>query len=412
MTYYFLDTSVFLAGKANLFDNIYISPLVLMELESIKDNPNKNEHIKYLAREAVREIISNDNIYVTNFSQRKIGQLLKKHDFLMDIPDHKILCEALLLARTTQVKFVTGDAALYLFAQRFSELEAIYLNNNEPEKKEEYCGWKRFYPTEEQMASLYSNPEMNVLHTKTNEFAEIYEGEELKDILFWNGTKYCPLNYKPFKNKFLNDTIKPRNIEQKMAFHLLQNQDIKVKLLISAWGSGKTMLALNYALDQINKGNYSRLVFVRNNIIVADTNDIGYMPGDLHSKMSIWSEVIADHVGGQEMLEQFIDDGLVETFPLSHMRGRSIHSAIVICDECENLNDKLVTLLLSRIEEDSEIIFCGDIAQIDSRKFEKNNGIRALVDNLAGEPLFGMVKLVKSERGPVPQLCDKIRPPI
>ena len=53
---------------------------------------------------------------------------------------------------------------------------------------------------------------------------------------------------------------------------------------------------------------------------------------------------------------------LIEIFPLSHIRGRSIRSAIVLCDECENLNNKLVTLLLSRIEEDSEIIFCGDVA--------------------------------------------------
>jgi predicted ribonuclease YlaK len=56
----------------------------------------------------------------------------------------------------------------------------------------------------------------------------------------------------------------------------------------------------------------------------------------------------------------------------------------VICDECENMNDKLVTLLMSRIEEDSELIFCGDVAQIDNKRFEKNNGIRSMLENLAG----------------------------
>ena len=76
------------------------------------------------------------------------------------------------------------------------------------------------------------------------------------------------------------------------------------------------------------------------------------------------------------------------------------------------MNDKLVTLLMSRIEEGSELIFCGDVAQIDHYKFEKNNGIRSMLANLSGEPLFGTVKLLKSERGPVASMCDLMRPPI
>ena len=197
-----------------------------------------------------------------------------------------------------------------------------------------------------------------------------------------------------------------------MAFHLLQNQDIKVKLLTSAWGSGKTLIALSYALEQVHKGIYAKLVFVRNNIVVADTNDIGFLPGDMRDKMAIWGAPLADHLGGPEVLDQLIDDGVIEIYPLSHMRGRSIVNSIVLCDECENMTDKLVTFLMSRIEKDSELIFCGDVAQIDHRKFEKNNGIKAMLEHLAGDPLFGTVKLLKSERGPVAALCDKIRPPI
>ena len=129
-------------------------------------------------------------------------------------------------------------------------------------------------------------------------------------------------------------------------------------------------------------------------------------------KMAIWGAPLSDHLGGQDTLLQLIDEGVIEIYPLSHIRGRSIKSSIVLCDECENMNDKLVTLLLSRIEESSIVIFCGDVVQIDDKHFEKNNGIRAMLQHLAGEPLFGTVKLIKSERGKVPQLCDKIRPPI
>ena len=412
----FLDTSAILNNVADLFDNVYISPLVLSELETIKSN-NTSGHLKYLARDTVRDIIYTTKYTTPIVSQRKVNKIIKHNNFLQNINDHRIIAEAICCANIYEpVRFITCDANQYLIAReleyKYKNFTAEYLDYDKEEPKQKYCGWSEHYPNEEQMTMLYSNPEVNSLKLKVNEFAKIFEHNELKDILFWNGEKYIPLKYKPFKNKYLNEIITPRNTEQKMAFHLLQNPDIKVKLLMSAWGSGKTMLALNYALDQISKGYYSKLVFVRNNIIVADTNDIGFMPGNVRDKMSIWSQVLADHLGGQEILEQLLDDGIIETFPLSHMRGRSIHSAIVICDECENMNDKLVTLLLSRIEEDSEIIFCGDIAQIDNKKFEKNNGVRAMIEHLAGDPLFGMVKLIKSERGPVPRLCDKIRPPI
>lgn len=411
----FLDTSALLNGCADNekpYEKFYLSPLTLTELENIKTSSLKDENIKYLARKAVRDILFNEKYYVCkSIDNKKIDKFIKKHTALNNINDSRIIATAALLQKeiNCEVNFLTSDGAQYLAAWSVGLYATFY---EKQENKEEYCGWKIVKPSNEQLAELYSHPENNIFAAKTNEFIEIYVEDELKDVQFWNGEKYCSLSYKPIKNKFLNEIIKPRNLEQKMAFHLLQNPDIKVKLLVSAWGGGKTMIALNYALEQISKGYYNKLVFVRNNIIVADTNDLGFMPGDLRNKMSIWSGVIADHLGGQEMLDQLIDDDIIETFPLSHMRGRSIRKSIVICDECENLTDSLVTLLLSRIEEDSEIIFCGDIAQIDNKKFEKRNGVRALVNNLAGEPLFGMVKLIKSERGPVPRLCDKIRPPI
>lgn len=193
-----------------------------------------------------------------------------------------------------------------------------------------------------------------------------------------------------------------------MAIDLLLNQDIKVKLLLGSYGSGKTLLALTYALEQIGRGKYSKLVFVRNNIVTANTKDVGYLPGDLRDKTKIWAMCLADHLGGEIMLDQMLDEGIIEVFPLSHIRGRSINKSIVLCDESENLTKEHVQLLLGRIESESEIIFCGDIKQVDAKIFEANNGINCMVNTFQGEPLFGMVKLIKSERGEVPKLADKL----
>lgn len=411
---HFLDTSAILNGALNKYENIYISPLSVKELEIIKTS-QKDEKIKYLARKSIREILFSNNIHYEFTTEKDIEKIYKKYNFLLPINDHHILAEALELAwsRIEPVHFVTSDGAQKLYADYFQEeLNPIYFSEDVPDDQDLYCGWGKYYPTEEQMAILYSFPERNILGAKINEYCEIFEGNQLKDILRWDGTRYRPLAYKDIKNKFLNETIQPLNLEQKMAFDLLQNHDIKVKLLTSAWGSGKTLIALSYALEQVSKGIYSKLVFVRNNIIVADTNDIGFLPGDLYQKMSIWGAPLADHLGGQEMLDELILQGVIEIYPLSHMRGRSIQNSIVLCDECENMNDKLVTLLMSRIEKNSELIFCGDMAQVDNSKFKQNNGIYSMIKHLSGEPLFGTVKLIKSERGPVPSLCDLMRPPV
>jgi len=409
---YFCDTSALLNGCTEHYPNIWITPLIVSELENIK-NSQKNDEVKYRARKLTRDMITSSNYKYYIPETKKINKIIKKNKYLSDIADHKLVAAACLLQEEMHesVTFVTSDYALYLLHSCFPQLGWRLWKDNALMEYEENQGWKNYTPSNAQLASLYSDPTANVLHCITNEFAKIYEGDDLKDILFWTGERYRPLKYKEIKNHFLNETIKPRNLEQKMAFDLLQNDSIKVKLLTSAWGSGKTMIALNYALEQIYRGVYKKLVFVRNNIIVADTNDIGFLPGTMTEKMSIWGGPIADHLGGTDVLEQMIEDGIIEIYPISHIRGRSIKNSILLCDECENLNDKLVTLLLSRMEDNSEIIFCGDVAQIDNKKFEKNNGIKSMLDHLSGDPLFGTVKLIKSERGRIPQLCDKMIPP-
>ena len=413
MAYHFLDTSAVLNGALSQYNDIYISPLVLTELEHIKSSSTKDDQIKFQARQAVRTIINNNNINYFFPPHKSVEKLLKKYNFLSDIVDHQLLCEAALLSieKKQMIEFITSDGALYLFASQIPGLTSIFYEQKKKIQDSEYCGWGKYFPNDDQLNLLYSDPKMNILNCKINEFAEIFVDGDLKDVLFWNGTEYTNLKYKPIKNLYTGETVKPRNLEQKMAFHLLQNQNIKVKLLTSAWGGGKTMLAINYALEQVGHGIYSKIVFVRNNIIAAGTNDIGYLPGDVRDKLSIFTRCIADHVGGEEELERLMDEGIIEAIPLSHIRGRSIKDSIVLCDECENMDDKLTTLLLSRIEENSEIIFCGDVAQIDKKLFDERNGIRSMLNNLAGDPLFGTVKLIKSERGPVPRLCDKMIPP-
>ena len=106
-------------------------------------------------------------------------------------------------------------------------------------------------------------------------------------MLFWNGNKYRPLNYKEFKS-ILGEKIKPRNLEQKMYLDLLQNSDIPVKLCSSRFGTGKSFLALNYALDALKNGKFEKIIFVKNNLEVKGAGKLGTLPGNEISKAQPW----------------------------------------------------------------------------------------------------------------------------
>ena len=408
MVTHFADTSAILHqdGLINPSIDLAISPLTVSELEKIKDYDD-NEKIRYKAREAVRSIMANDKINVIMPNNKKIDKLLNKYTFLSNINDHRILCAAELLAieQDKNVIFITSDALQYLFAQQLPHLEPVYPMGEEILAKNEsdWAGWGKYYPNEKDMALLYSDPKMNILKCKTNEFAEIYEGAQLKDILFWNGTEYRKLKYKDFVAP-TGEHISPRNIEQKMYLDLLQNDEIPIKLCIGRFGTGKSMFAETWSTHQLQMGKYDKIVFVKNNLDVKGAGKLGILPGDEIDKQYPWLRQIEDHLGPQ-LFEQYLNEGKIEPAHLSTLRGRDLKNCLILVDEAENLLTTNIQLLLGRVAEGSQIIFCADVKQCDY-KDQKMSGVPRLISGLAGNPLFGMVKLIKSERSAVAGCAD------
>lgn len=129
------------------------------------------------------------------------------------------------------------------------------------------------------------------------------------------------------------------------------------------------------------------------------------MPGSELEKLSPYLQQISDHIG-QITLEDYIERNTIEPTHLGFIRGRDLKNSIIIADEAENLTRQHIQLLIGRVSQGSSLWICGDLKQCDLNLTERNSGIQATIDNLAGNPLFGMVKLIKSERSEVAALAD------
>lgn len=224
-------------------------------------------------------------------------------------------------------------------------------------------------------------------------------------LMKWDGQRYAPIKYKNIYSQFAGK-IKPLNDQQQLAFDLLQDDNITIKLLLGVYGSGKDFLMINHALSLIEKGVYDRIVWVRNNIEVKDSKPTGYLPGDLNQKLLPFAGPICDNLGGEIGLERAIADGIVELQHLGFMRGRSWKRSIIYSSEAENLTKEHIQLLIGRIGEGSALWLNGDLRQIDGAVFENNNGISHLIDRLAGHPKFGMVYLNITERSETARMAD------
>ena len=385
------DTSALLhqAGLLEPQKELAISPLTIAELEHIKTSDNYSKDMKYLAREVVRRIMTENNFEIIMSNNKEVDKILKKYPFLSDINDHRILCEAELYGRehNRTIMFLTSDALQYLFACELPHLEAIYPMGDELvlRREDEWAGWGKCFPTEQ----------------------EIYEGKELKDILTWTGSEYRPLKYNEIKNNFLNQTIRPLNIEQKMAFDLLQNPNIPVKLLTGVPGSGKDFLMFLHAWDLVQKGKKDKIIFIRNLVPFKDAPEIGFLEGSLQKKIE-WGLGPIMSILGEDGLKMAEDSGQIEAVNLGFIRGMSWDNVILYVSEGQNITGGGYKLLVSRCGKNSELWINGDTLQTDGKKFESNNGIERLLGSLSGNKLFGTVKMLKTERSNIAELASLI----
>lgn len=268
-----------------------------------------------------------------------------------------------------------------------------------------YKGYIEVTPMEEEWAKLYEHPEDNIYDCLQNQYLLVHGTNDTVDNFKWVNNSYKKLSYKQINNAFVSK-VKPRNVQQECAFDMLQDKNTTIKVLTGRFGSGKTFLMVVNALQLLYDNKFERIVWVRNNIGVKDTKDIGALPGTELEKLLPYMMPLADHVGGVDGVGMLMNQGKLEMQHLGFIRGRDIKNSIIMCSEAENLTKQHVQLLIGRVGEGSNLWLDGDFKQVDSKVFETNNGLNIAIDKLKGHPLFGYVHLEKSERSETAAMAD------
>ena len=269
---------------------------------------------------------------------------------------------------------------------------------------ERYTGYQTLSLDDKELNKLYQG-EFDSSPFLKNEYVIVENEGKIIDYFCKKEDKLERINFPALGNNFTG-IMKPRNPQQYCAMDLLKNMDVPLKLITGNFGSGKSMMCIVGALDMVQNGLFDKVIFVRNNVQVKDTDQWGALPGDLYDKSLPYLMPFCDHCGGVEGVERLIAEDKLEVIPLAFLRGRSIRNSIIYSMESENLTKEHIQLIMGRVDEGSQLWMDGDIKQRDRAAFEKSQGLELMVERLKGHPLFGYVHLIKSERSEVARLCD------
>jgi PhoH-like ATPase len=437
---FILDTNVILhdASSINMFqENDVIVPLtVIEELDHFKRG---SQVINLNAREFARTLdsMTGSALFNGGISMGKNRGKLRiaiakglnpsiKNVFKDDTPDHRVLSVAFdwkeKLKEKSQVILVTKDVNLRMKAKALGILAEDYTTDRVKSIEELYSGKGIVENFDDDVLIKLFKPPYEVSAAK---LLKRLNGEALpnKYYILRNQSRSVLANLdqnKELLRKVDKTTvygITPRNAEQSFAVDALINPRIQLVSMTGKAGTGKTLLALAGALHV--KKSY-RQIFIARPIVPLSNKDIGYLPGDVESKLApymqpLWDnlKVIQDQFPENDKYHQAIDTMIKEEKlviePLSYIRGRSLQRIFFIVDEAQNLTPHEVKTIITRAGEGAKVVFTGDIYQIDHPYLDgQSNGLSYLIDRFKGQRLYAHINLEKGERSELAELASNL----
>jgi len=236
-----------------------------------------------------------------------------------------------------------------------------------------------------------------------------------------------------------NQIVTPLNKEQLFFSSGILSHFYNVLIVEAKAGSGKTLLALSGALKLVRQKHFQRIIYIRNSIESLDKGeDIGYLPG-FEEKFKIYNHPLMDsldyiirtehkrkqsnkrnieniqELDDQEVsqrIEQMIQNYAIETMWVGEMRGRTLSNAFVIIDEAQNMSNKTMQMVLSRVDNSCKVVVLGSNKQIDNFYVNKHtNALTTLLKSTKDENslinIFA-IRLQKVLRGPITEWAEQI----
>jgi PhoH-like ATPase len=434
---FILDTNVILhdSGCIHQFkdNHIFIPITVIEELDKFKKG---NDVINCNARDFLRTLdaLSGDMILnggaQIDSGEGKISILLEvpldekiRENFNVVTPDVRILNIAYTLAKKhdfTNVVFVTKDVNLRLRARSIGLKTENYDSKYVENLSDIYTGIKTLDLVDETILDeLYQKPgEIHISRLGIKD--KLFSNE---NFIIKNGSKSAlgifdeaGQSLKRIQPKICYG-IKPRNSEQTFALNAMLNPDIPLVTLSGKAGTGKTLLALAAALE--NKHLY-RQIFVARPVVPLSNKDIGFLPGDVASKLDPYMQPLYDNLSviqnhfnennaNSKQIRQLLEEEKIVITPISYIRGRSIVKVFFIVDEAQNLTPHEVKTIITRAGEGTKIVFTGDIFQIDHPYLDsQTNGLAFIIEKMKGQRVYAHINLEKGERSELAELAAKI----
>lgn len=422
-----LDTNVILHDSSCIYHfekhDLVIPITVIEELDQFKRG---NETINIQARMFLRSLdaISSDKIFNGGIAispeNGKIRIQLEREfheklaaNFSAHKPDHHILNTAYHLAQDRapgNVILVTKDVNLRMKAKSIGLMAEDYTSDHVKDLSGLYQGKCIQENVPESVIDLlYQAPfEIEVSAIDLNE--ALISNEY---IILRNGRKSALANYNPFSRKIQRVEkvtcygISARNAEQAFALDALVNPEISLVSITGKAGTGKTLLALAAALE---KRKLYRQIYIARPTVPLSNKDLGYLPGDIHSKIDPYMQPLYDNLAVIQnqfpqnsprfgKIRELLDARKIDIAPLSYIRGRSLVNIFFIVDEAQNLTPHEIKTIITRAGEGTKIVFTGDIYQIDHPYLDaQSNGLSYLIEKMKGQALYAHINLEKGER--------------
>ncbi|MCH1623927.1 PhoH family protein [Ferdinandcohnia quinoae] len=434
---YVLDTNVLLQDPRSIFsfeeNEVVIPAVVLEEVDSKKrymDEIGRNARQVSKLIDSLRQTgklhekikLENGGELRIELNHRSFHQL--QEVFVEKTNDNRIIAVAKNLSLEEQSKengrpviLVSKDALVRVKADALGLLAEDFLSDRVVEVDHIYTGFLEIFMNKNLLDQFYEKGELSLTELVKK---PLYPNQfiVMKDSLGGSSSAVGMVDQNGRAVKkltFLHDHIwgiKPRNVQQSMAFDLLLRRDIPLVTLIGKAGTGKTLLALAAGLMQTEDlGYYKKLLVARP--IVPVGKDIGFLPGEKQEKLRPWMQPIYDNLEylfntkkPGELDAILAGMGSIEVEALTYIRGRSIPEQYIIIDEAQNLTKHEVKTILTRVGEKSKIVFMGDPEQIDHPYLDEyNNGLTYVVEKFKDQKIAGHVRLIKGERSGLAQLA-------